>query len=483
MSYKKQFLLYGLITAVTFVLVQGCMPAKPIANTKALTVPGSFTGKKDSATIAAIPWRKFFKDRTLVGLIDTALRNNLNLQNTLHRISVARANLLQAKGLKLPSVEGFISAAADKYGKYTMTGVGNFDTNLSPNVNNDQKVTTSPTQDYFLGIKSTWEIDIWGKLKARKTEAADRLLATEMGRQWVVTQLVAEVAGLYYELLARDKKLEIIKRNIRLQEQGVEIVKAQMEGGRATSLAVQQFNAQLVQTKGLQLETELDIIKLENQVNLLLGKFPGQIPRGDSINRQPVPDIVQAGIPSQLLAQRPDIREAELLLEASKANTTAVRKAFLPSLVLTPYLAFSAFKLPLLFADGSLTYGLLGGITQPVFNRNQLKSNYNIATAEQQIAFNNYQQNILQAFGEVMSSLQSIEQYRKIVTVNQEEVQTLTNAVVTSNDLYKNGYASYLEVITAQKGVLDAELNKTLSQKEMQLSLLNLYRSLGGGWQ
>lgn len=483
MTSKKHVLSYAFILAVVFMLIQGCMPAKPLTHPKPVTVPENYTVNSDSSTIATIPWRQFFKDRTLVGLIDTALRNNLNLKNTLHRISVARANLLQAKGLSLPSVEGFVSAAADKYGKYTMTGVGNFDTNLSPNVNDDQKVTTSPTQDYFLGIKSTWEIDIWGKLKARKTEAANRLLATEMGRQWVITQLVAEVAGQYYELLALDKKLEIIKRNIRLQEQGVEIVKAQMEGGRATSLAVQQFNAQLLQTRGLQLETELDIIKLENQVNLLLGKFPGQIPRGDSINRQPVPDIVQAGIPSQLLTQRPDIREAELLLEASKANTTAVRKTFLPSLVLTPYLAFSAFKLPLLFADGSLTYGLLGGLTQPIFNRNQLKGSFNIATAEQQIAFNNYQQNILQAFREVMSSLQSIEQYRKIITVNQDEVQTLSDAVITSNDLYKSGYASYLEVITAQKGVLDAELNKTLSQKEMQLSLLNLYRSLGGGWQ
>lgn len=483
MTLKKHFTSYACIAATLFVLAQGCMPAKTITDTRQVKVPETFTGKSDSATIASMPWRQFFQDRALVGLIDTALRNNLNLQNTLHRISIARANLLAAKGLRLPSVEGFVSAAADKYGKYTMTGVGNFDTNLSPNVNDDQKVTTSPTQDYFLGIKSSWEIDIWGKLKARKEEAANRLLATEKGRQWVVTQLVSEVAGHYYELLALDKKLEIVKRNIRLQQQGVEIVKAQKEGGRATSLAVQQFQAQLLQTQGLQLEAELDIIKLENQLNLLLGKYPGQIPRGDSINQQPVPEIVQAGVPAQMLLQRPDVQQSELLLAASKANTTAVRKAFLPSLVLTPYMAFSAFKLPLLFADGSLTYGLLGGLTQPIFNRHQLKSSFNIATAEQQIAYNDYKQNILQAFQEVLSSLKSIEQYRKIVNVNQNEVQTLTDAVETSNDLYVNGYASYLEVITAQKGVLDAELNKTLSQKEMQLALLNLYRSLGGGWE
>ncbi len=181
--------------------------------------------------------------------------------------------------------------------------------------------------------------------------------------------------------------------------------------------------------------------------------------------------------------EEPDIQEAELLLEASKANTIAARKAFFPSLVLTPYLAFNAFKLPLLFANGSLAYGVLGGLTQPIFNRYQLKTNFNISNAEQSIAFNNYQKNILQAYQEVLSSLKSIEQYKKIVAVNQREVETLTDAVSTSNDLYISGYASYLEVITAQKRVLEAELNRTISQKELQLALIDLYRSLGGGWQ
>lgn len=462
--------------------VQSCVTPNNAVTTKPLQVPETYTGSTDTASMASLSWQEFFKDDVLKVLIDTALRNNIDLQNTLQHIAIARASLLQAKGLMLPSLDMFASAAADKYGKYTMTGVGNFDTNLSQNINEDQKVTVSPTQDYFIGLKSSWEIDLWGKLRSRKKAAAARLLATEKGRQWITTQLVVEVASYYYELLALDKKLEIIRRNIELQERGVEIVEAQKEGGRATSLAVQQFTAQLLQTKSLELETELEIIRLENDMNVLLGRFPSSIPRGNSIVQQSIPEIVEAGIPADMIRRRPDIQEAELLLEASKANSAAARKAFFPSLTLTPYLAFNAFKLPLLVANGSLAYGVLGGLTQPLFNRYQLKSDFAVANAEQVIAFNNYQKFILTGYNEVISSLKSIEQYKKIVEVNHRETETLSEAVSISNDLYLSGYANYLEVITAQKGVLEAELHRTISQKQLLLSLLDLYRCLGGGW-
>lgn len=463
-------------------LFQACVAPKQTIVQQPLPLPEKFEGTAGNAAQENISPALFFKDDVLKGLIDTAIKNNLDLQNALQNILIARANLLAGKGMMLPTLDGFVSAAADKYGKYTMTGVGNFDTNLSQNINEKQKVGTKPTQDYYVGLKSSWEIDIWGKLGARKKAAAAKLLATEKGRQWVITQLVVEVAAYYYELLSLDSKLEILRKNIQLQERGVEIVEAQKEGGRATSLAVQQFNAQLLQTKGLELVTELDIIKLENELNVLLGRFPSAIPRGAAIHQQFIPQEVEAGVPTDLLRKRPDIQEAELLLTASKANTQAARKAFFPSLVLSPYIAFNAFKLPLLFANGSLAYGIIGGLTQPVFNRYQLKTDFAVANAEQVIAFNNYQKNVLQAYQEVLSNLKSIEQYKKIIDVNRKEVSTLTEAVATSNDLYMGGYANYLEVITAQKGVLEAELNSTMSQKELLLSVLGLYRSLGGGW-
>ncbi len=469
--------------AFMLVLIPACVTRQPVVQHSAAPLPGSYSGRADSSSLSSLTREQFFRDTVLLGLIDTAIKNNLTLKATVEKIMIARANLLAQKGLRLPSLDGFVSGAVDKYGKYTMTGVGNFDTNLSQNITEDQKIT-DPARDFFLGLKSSWEIDLWGKLKAKKRSAYNALLASEKGRRWVTTQLVTQVASYYYELLALDNRLEIIRRNIKLQERAVEIVEAQMEGGRANALAVQQFRAHLIHTLSLEQETRLAIIELENEMNMLLGRFAqAPVPRGFPIRQQQMPQVITSGIPADLLTSRPDIQQAELELAASKANVTAARKAFLPSVTITPYLAMNAFKLPLLFNGSSLAYGLLGGVTQPIFNRHQLKAGFAVASAEQNIAFYNYRQSILQGYQEVLGSLKGIEHYLKIVDLNQSEVQVLTDAVNTSTELYLNGYASYLEVITAQKGVLEAELKRTASQKELLTVVLDLYRSLGGGWE
>lgn len=469
--------------ALLLVMMAGCVTQQPAAQRQPIVLPDTYSGQADSSNLGSLTRERFFRDTVLQGLIDTAIENNLTLKTAVAKIMIARAHLLAQRGLRLPSVDGFVSGAVDKYGKYTMTGVGNFDTNLSQNISEDQKIT-DPAQDFFLGLKSSWEIDIWGKLKAKKKAAYNTLLASEQGRHWIVTQLVTQVASYYYELLGLDNRLEVIRRNITLQERAVEVVKAQMEGGRANALAVQQFNANLLHTLGLEQETRLAIIRLENELNVLLGRYAQTpVPRGRPIRQQYAQEAIAAGIPADLLTSRPDIRQAELELAASEADVTAARKAFLPALTLTPYLAMNAFKLPLLFNGSSLAYGLLGGITQPLFNQHQLKAGFAVASAEQSMAFHHYRQRILQGYQEVLSSLEGIEHYKKIVELNQSEVQLLTDAVNTSNELYLNGYASYLEVITAQKGVLEAELKRTASQKELLFALLDLYRALGGGWE
>ena len=396
---------------------------------------------------------------------------------------MARANIKMSQGAFLPSVDAIISAGADKYGDYTMNGVGNYDTNLSPNIGKDQHIPTNPTTDLFLGLRSAWEIDIWGKLKSKKKAAYARYLASDKGRQWVTTQLVAEVARLYYELMAQDDNMAIIQRNIQLQEKAFYIVQAQKEGGRATELAVQQFNAQLLHTKGFLYEIKQSITVVENALNVLLGRYPQPITRSNSIQQQPLPQQLLAGIPSGMLRRRADILQAELELAANKANTDAARKAFLPSLNITPYLAVNAFSPSLLFSAGSLVYGALGGLTAPVFNKYQLKSSLAIANAEQATALYGYQKTILQGFSEVVTNLQAMENYKNFYQLKEDEARVLQSAVITANDLYLNGAANYLEVITAQKGVLDAELEVITGKRALFVASVDLYRSLGGGWR
>lgn len=336
--------------------------------------------------------------------------------------------------------------------------------------------------DLFVGFRSSWEADIWGKLSNQKKAALNRFLATEQARKWVTTQLVSQVAELYYELLALDKELEILQRNIKLQENGVEIVKVQKAGGRATELAVQQFTAQLLGTKSMLNVMKQRITATENLLSAISGKYDFKIKRGAGITELNLPGEIQIGIPAQLLANRPDIKEAEFLLEAAGAEVEASRKAFLPSLNISAYTALNSFKTSVLFSPQSLTYGLLGGLVTPVLSKNMLKGNYQLASAAQQEAFELYRKHIIYAYHEVQTNLSGIDQYNKIYDLKVQETKGLQAAVSASNDLYMGGAATYLEVVTAQRGVLEAELDQINSKKTVFVYLINLYRSLGGGW-
>lgn len=473
-----------LITYILFALIlgTGCKLNQSIQMPAIKNMPDSFLQEKDSNSIADINWRRFFNDPQLIALIDTALLNNPDLYIAMQRIEIAKARVAMSKGALLPALNAVAAGGIEKYGDYTLNGVGNFDTNLSPNIDKKQKIPTDPTPDLFLGFRSTWEIDVWGKLKNQKKAAIARLLATEKGRQSLVTALVAETANLYYSLLALDNALKTVKKNILLQEAALDIVKVQKEGGRATELAVQQFSAQLLNTKAIEYGIRQQIVFTENQLNMLAGRYPRHIARDTSIIQLQIPKMLQTGLPSAVITRRPDIQQAELELLAAKADLGAARAAFLPSFTLNPYLALNAFKPSLLFNAGSAAYGLLGSITAPVFNQNQIKAGYAIAASQQKEAFYNYQKALLNGFGEVITTLSSIDNHRQSYLLKEQEVAELTRAVSTAKDLYLTGYASYLEVITAQKGVLEAELELASNKKELFQSVINLYRSLGGGW-
>lgn len=469
---------------VVCLIVTGCKTFQPVVTPAAKSIPASFSAAAhDSISIADLSWREYFNDASLVSLIDSALLSNTDLQIAWQRIEAAKAGFLKSKSALLPGVNGVASIGLDKYGNYTMTGVGNFDTNLSANINDKQRVTQPLVQDYFAGIRSNWELDIWGKLKNAKNAAAARLLASEKGRQFVVTNLVSGIATDYYSLLALDNQLRIIRRNIKYQQDALEIVKVMLQSGRGTALAVQQFQAQLYSTQSYEYSTRQRIVDIEAHLNTLLGRYPQSITRDSATLVKPLPAIVHAGLPAGMIGKRPDVLQAELELQATKFDVASAKAAALPSLSVTPYFGLNAFKGNVFLTAGSITYGLLGGVTAPVFNRKEIKANYQFAGASQREAFFRYQQSLVNSFSEVYTGLSDIENKRQVQKLKELEVTELQSGVSTANDLYVAGYASYLEVITAQKSVLQAEFELNDTRKDVWLSMIQLYRALGGGWK
>lgn len=469
---------------LVLLLATGCKSFQPVTTPALKEMPSSFgNNNEDSSGIGSVNWRQFFGDSLLLKLIDTALEYNQDIQIAWQRIEAAKATLLRNNGALLPKVNAQISAGLDKYGKYTMSGVGNFDTNLSGNINDKQRVTQPIVQDYFVGLRSNWEIDIWDRLKNARDAAATRVLASQKGRQFVITNLVADIAGSYYNLLALDNQLKIIQRNIKFQQNALDIVKIMQETGRSTALAVQQFQAQLYNTQSVEYDTKQQIVAIESHINFLLGRYPQPIERDSSTLQEALPDIVKAGVPADMVMRRPDVQQAALELKASRFDVAAAIAAAKPALIISPYLGLNAFKGNLLLSGASATYGLLGGLTAPVFNKKEIEANYQIAGAAQKEAFFRYQQALLNSFNEVFVDLKNIGNRQHIQEIKGKEVAELRNSVTSANELYIAGYASYLEVITAQRSVLQAEFELNDNRKEILISLVQLYRSLGGGWQ
>ncbi|WP_129715402.1 TolC family protein [Pedobacter sp. SYP-B3415] len=475
----RKNLIYIYSSLIPLLYLSSCSAPEKVLEQELKTMPGSFNVQV-APEAPHLKWQQIFSEPGLQRLIDTALANNFDLKTGMQRIEIAGAQLRLSRAAMLPGLNAQVSGGLDRYGNYTMNGVGNYDTNFSPNIDENRRIPYPATPDYFAGFRSSWEIDIWGKLSKRKEAAFNRLLASRQGLQWFQTQLISEVAARYFELAALDKQAEILTHNIRLQEKGVEIVEAQLAGGRATALAVKQFRAQLFATRGRAYEIRQDISRAENELNNLLGRFPEKIERDTAMITRTVPRTLFAGIPAQVVLSRPDVRQAEFELKAARADVTAARKALLPSLTLDAYAGYNSFKLPLLFSPGSLAAGVLGGLTAPIFNRGTLKNGKRIADAEQLQAFYNYQRQIINAYQEVSTQLTAMDNLQHAYRLKTAQVQELNDALSTANDLYLAGYASYLEVIVAQGSVLNAEMEQVDLKRQSYGAMIALYRALGG---
>ena len=442
------------------------------------TVPESYNGSQDTTNTADMDWQEYFSDPYLRSLIDTALSNNQELNITLQEIQIAQNEVRARKGEILPSVNIGAAAGVDKVGRYTSQGANDANTEIKPG-----KEMPDPLQDYMVGAFATWEVDIWKKLRNAKKSALTRYLGSVEGKNFMVTNLIAEIANSYYELLALDNELEIVKQNIEIQTNALEIVKYQKQAARVTELAVRRFEAQVLSTKGLQYGIQQEIIETENRINFLVGRFPQKVERDHTVFTDLVPEMIHAGIPSQLLANRPDIRQAELELMASKIDVQVAKADFYPKLEISAGLGFNAFNTAYLFTTPqSLIYSLAGELTAPLINRNAIKARYLTANSMQIQAIYNYEQTILNAYIEVANQLSNIDNLEKTYSLKSEQVNALTESIDISNELFKSARADYMEVLLTQRDALESKFELIETKMKQMHAKVNIYQALGGGW-
>lgn len=467
-------------TAVSFCLsIAGCKAPAVISRDEHKIVPVTYNDHSDTTNTAAVPWRSFFRDPALVNLIDTALKNNQELMITLQEIGVARNDIRVRKGALLPMVGAKAGVGVEKVGRYTSQGAGDAGTEIEPG-----KEMPEPLGDFNIGVFANWEVDIWKKLRSSKQAAIDRFLSTVEGKNFVLTNLIAEVANSYYELLALDNQLTIVKQNIELQQNALGVVKIQKEASRTTELAVQKFEAEVLKSQSMEFEILQKIRETENRINFLLGRYPQPIARDQSNYAVLLPATVSTGIPSQLLANRPDIKQAELELAAAKLDVKVARAEFYPTLEISAGLGLQAFKPSYLVKmPESILYSLAGDLAAPLINRNTIKAEYNTANAKQLQAVYNYERTILNAYLEVSNQLSNIGNLEKSYNLKLKQVNALTRSIDIANDLFRNARADYLEVLMTQRDVLEAKLELIETKKQQLNAAVNVYRDLGGGWR
>ena len=441
-------------------------------------VPVSFNNSQDSTNTVKVQWRQFFTDPNLVSLIDTALKNNQELNVTLEEIEISKNEIKARKGELLPSVGYRAGAGLEKVGRYTSSGAGDASTDITPGIEVPEVLP-----DYAFGLQANWEADIWHKLRNSKKAAVSRYLSTVEGRNFVITNLVAEVANSYYELLAYDNQLAIVKQNIALQSNALELMKIQKQATRVTELAVRKFEAEVLSSKSLEFDIEQNITESENKINFLLGRYPQPIQRDKTSFTDLVPPTVQVGLPAQLLANRPDIKQAEYDLAAAKLDVKVAKAQFYPSLGISATIGYQAFNPSyLLRTPESLAYSLAGDLAGPLINRNAIKAEYLTANAKQLQAVFNYEKTILNGYIEVANQLSNITNLQKSYDLKSKQVLALTQSIDISNDLFKSARADYFEVLMTQRDALQSKLELIETKKQQLNAVVNIYHALGGGW-
>ena len=471
-------MIYKWWTLICFsTLLSGCITPKNVVEVENRSVPVSYNIATDSTNVARLNWKAYFNDKDLIALIDTALLKNQELNITLQEIEISRNEIRTRKGEYLPFVGVRAGAGVEKEGRFTRFGAVDENIDITPG-----KAFPEPFSDYTAGFHASWEVDVWKKLRNAKKAALVRYLASVQGKNFMITNLISEIANSYYELMALDNLLDIIQQNIEIQTNGLHVVKQQKQAAKVTQLAVNRFEAQLLNTTNLQYDIQQRIVETENHLHLLTGSFPKSISRGSSKFNDIVVDSITAGIPLQLLSNRPDIRRAELNLSAAKLDVKVARANFYPSLRIEAQAGIQAFNPAHLIKPESIMLNLAGDIVAPLVNRNAIAAMYRSANARQIQEVYNYERTILNSYLEVINQLSAVDNFLKSYNTKSAEVDLLTNSITISNSLFSSVRADYLEVLLTQREALESKMDLIEIKLKQMNAKVNIYRSLGGGW-
>lgn len=431
--------------------------------------PTSYRGATPEQTsaesLADEKWSTVFKDQQLQNLIRVAWKQNYDVRIAATRVLQSQAQIVITRANGLPTLTVGPS----------VTGV------RQPGIPN-----VFPSYSYLadqIAVSGTWNIDFWGRYR-RATEAARaQLLSAEWGRRAVMSSLVENLATAYFQLREYDLELDIARRALEARQQSLKLTEILEQGGATSLVDVRQAQELVEEASEMIPQTEQEIVQEENEIKILLGQNPGDVARGRPLEEQPLPETIPAGVPSQILERRPDIRQAEADLIAANANIGVARAQLFPQISLTGDGGVESIGLGNLFTWGSRAWSWTASASQPIFNGGSLRANVRLAQAQQQQALLTYQQTIQSAFRDVSDSLVAYQKRREF---NQHQ-EALTSVAREAADLsevrYKGGVTSYLEVLTDETTYFNAQIDSARSRLNEQLGLVQVYNALGGGWQ
>lgn len=475
-TYKmKKYITKIVMVAILITTLISCSVSKDIETPKD-ALPENFRNasvSKDTTSIADLEWKNFFTEKDIIKLIDSAVVRNNDLQIATKNIEIAQYRFTQSKWNNVPQINLGVTASTSNPSDNSFTGK-----------NLGQALGQNHINDFTAGATLSWEADIWGKIKNQKKGAFAEYLQSEEVKKALQTTIVADVSKGYYNLLMLDAQLEIARQTLKLNDSTTSIIKLKYDAGQVTSLAIQQSEAQKLNSAQLIPLLEQNIAIQENALSVLTGSFPDSKQRTIRLSTIAVKNNAAVGIPSSLVSRRPDVKSAELALKVANANVGITKADFYPALRITAQGGVNSFEASNWFTIPASLFGTVaGGLTQPLLNNKRIRTQYNIAVVEREKAVINFRQSVLVAVSEVADALVAVEKLQQQEAFLQERVKTLQQAIKNANLLFKNGMAEYLEVLSAQASLLQSEL-ELADIKRAQLSAnTELYRALGGGWR